>query len=114
MEHRQFDALVSSIEPGNRRSLLRLAGAALLAVGGFGIQAKRASAVCLRDHARCERSPDCCSGNCRKKGKRNHRRCGTTPTNAYGCTVEMGSCRNGPVPCPKRPSGECQVTVSGR
>lgn len=114
MEHRQFDALVSAIDPGDRRSLIRLAAAALLAVGGFGAYARRASAVCLRDNARCQRSSDCCSGNCRKGGKRKRRRCGATPARAFGCTVEMGSCKNGPVPCPKRTSGQCQVTVSGR
>jgi hypothetical protein len=74
----------------SRRTALRGVGAvATLALLG---RPREAAAVCKNDRAMCERNLQCCSGACRKtgkkkKGRKRTKRCQHDPE-ARGCTIE--------------------------
>jgi hypothetical protein len=123
MDSHQFDRLTRSVDQFSRRQLALTAGRLALAaaMAGIGLAPKTTEAQsCRNDGAKCKRVSDCCSGTCQKrgkkgKGKNRKRRCGATPPEAFGCTVQQNSCDlEEPIACPERASGNCFVTVNNQ
>jgi hypothetical protein len=117
MDNRRFDLLARSIGNGSRRTLLRAALATFGAVLWLGARAPEVAAACRGAGSRCKRSSQCCSGTCRKKGRRKRKKCAPLPSNAHGCTIDDASCDEPAVPatpCPNLPNGKCRITLKGR
>ena len=119
MDDRRFDLLARYLGHGSRRGLVQASLASFASALLLASRAPRVAAACRRTGARCTRSSDCCSGDCRKKGKKHHKRkrCAPLPANAHGCTVDDASCDDAVVPatpCPDLPNGKCRITLKGR
>ncbi len=116
MDHRRFDLLTRSIGNGSRRALLRATLATLASAFWIGPRAPEVAAACKPPGSRCKRSSQCCSGECRRKGRRRRKKCAPLPANAHGCTIDDASCPNGQdgTPCPNLDNGRCPVTMRGR
>jgi hypothetical protein len=116
MDHHRFDLLTRSLGAGSRRTLLRFSLAALASSLWIGARAPVALAACKPPGSRCKQSAQCCSGECRKKGRKRRKKCAPLPANAHGCTTDDASCPNGQdgTPCPNLDNGRCRITVKGR
>jgi hypothetical protein len=117
MDDRRFDLLARGLGYRSRRGMLRVLAAALTALLWLGPRARRVAAVCLEPGARCRKSSQCCSGHCRKKGRKRRKKCAPLPVKAYGCTIDDASCDDAvvsPTSCPAVPNGECRLTLKGR
>jgi hypothetical protein len=80
----------------------------------FVVPAPHIKAACLPPGQRCKRSTQCCSGECRKKGRKRRKKCAPLPALAFGCTIDDASCGGSATPCPEIPHGKCEVTHKGR
>ena len=116
MDGRQFDLLARSFGIGSRRTLHRAALATLASSLWIMARAPDAAAACRGAGSRCRRSSQCCSGTCRKQGRKRRKKCAPLPANAHGCGTDDASCPNGDdgTPCPNLPTGRCRITVLGR
>jgi hypothetical protein len=116
MDDRRFDLLARYIGNGSRRTLLRGSLATLVSAIWLGARAPGVAASCHPPGSRCKRSSQCCSGECRKKGRRRRKKCAPLPSNAHGCTIDDASCPNGHdgTPCPNLTNGRCRITLQGR
>lgn len=116
MNHRRFDLLIRSVGHGSRRRLLRVTLATLASSLWLGAGPPEVLAVCKPPGSRCKRSSQCCSGECRRKGRKNRKKCAPLPANAHGCTIDDASCPNGNdgTECPLLTNGRCRITVRGR
>ena len=116
MDSRRFDLLTRSLGNGSRRALLRASLATLASMLWIGTQVPEVAAACRRPGSRCQRSSQCCSGECRKKGRKNRKKCAPLPNNAHGCTIDDASCPDGQggTQCPNLAGGRCRITLRGR
>lgn len=116
MDDRRFDLMTRVLGTGARRELLRASLATVAASLWIGAGAPEVAAACGRPGSRCKRSSQCCSGECRRRGRRRRKKCAPLPANAHGCTIDDASCPNGNegTPCPNLTNGRCRVTVRGR
>jgi hypothetical protein len=116
MDDRRFDLLARRVANGSRRTLLRVTLAAFGSSLWLGARPPEAAAACRQPGSRCKRSAECCSGLCRKKGRKRRKKCAPLPANAHGCTIDDASCPNGQdgTPCPDLPGGRCRITLQGR
>lgn len=114
MDSRRFDRLTEEMGTASRRAVMRVAIAAIAAAIGVGLGPRGARAVCRNPGSRCDRDNQCCSGECKKKGKNKRKRCAPLPANAFGCTIDDAACVAPKTPCPGRPQNSCQVTLRGK
>ena len=116
MDDRRFDRLARNIGNGSRRRLLRVTLATLVPSIWLAARALEAAAACRRPGSHCKRTSQCCSGECRKKGRGRRKKCAPLPANAHGCSIDDASCPNGQdgTPCPNLPGGRCRITLRGR
>ena len=113
MDSHRFDSLTRAFGHGSRRSLVQATLAAFTASLWFVVPAPPVAAACLPPGHRCRQSSQCCSGECRKKGRKRRKKCAPLPELAFGCTIDDASCTTD-VPCPDIPHGKCRLTFKGR
>jgi len=114
MDGRKFDSLTQWWVNSSRRSTLRAALALALA-GPLASRGTEAAAVCRQPGKTCKRGTQCCSGICKKKGKRGEKKC-RAAFSQFTCTTAVDTCLQGdsPIHCgdPDRICS-CFVTAPG-
>jgi hypothetical protein len=115
MDETRFDSLVVKLTATrNRRAALRALGIGALAT--LLRVPQPAAAQCKKTGGRCRRNHQCCSGKCRKRGKKKGKRCARLPRQAFGCTIALSSCADADsaTPCPRNEFGRCRLGIDGQ
>jgi hypothetical protein len=94
MEVDRFDAFVRSLgSSSSRRTTLRALFAGAVA-GSVGLLGWEKAAACKPLGGKCAKTSQCCSGKCKKKGKKT----GRCASNSSGCPSGQQPCSGGCIP----------------